>query len=121
MGNKTAVRRLADLLMTVALILLMAYFFTGQEIHEWLGAGMLVVFLAHHILNRKWLRALNRGKYTPCRILYSLTMTSRPSCTFWTCWPWWASGSPCPTTRAERFGAGRDAPPERHQRDRSYV
>ena len=34
MGNKTAVRRLADLLMTVALILLMAYFFTGQEIHE---------------------------------------------------------------------------------------
>ena len=69
MGNKTAVRHLVDLLMTVVLILLMAYFFTEQEIHEWLGAGMLVLFIIHHILNFKWLKALNRGKYTPYRIL----------------------------------------------------
>ena len=69
MGNKTAVRRLVDLLMTVVLVLLMAYFLTDQEIHEWLGAGMLVLFIAHHILNRKWLKVLNRGKYTPFRVL----------------------------------------------------
>lgn len=69
MGNKTAVRHLVDLLMTVALLLLMAYFLTGQEIHEWLGAGMLVLFIIHHILNFKWLKALNSGKYTPYRIL----------------------------------------------------
>ena len=69
MGNRAAVRRLVDLLMTVALVLLMAYFLTDQEIHEWLGAGMLVLFIIHHILNFKWLKALNRGKYTPCRIL----------------------------------------------------
>lgn len=37
MGNKAVVRRLVDLLMTVVLILLMAYFLTEQEIHEWLG------------------------------------------------------------------------------------
>ena len=69
MGNSTAVRHLVDLLMTVVLVLLMAYFLTDQEIHEWLGAGMLVLFIAHHILNRKWLKALNRGKYTPFRVL----------------------------------------------------
>ena len=69
MGTKTSVRHLVDLLMTVVLLLLMAYFLTGQEIHEWLGAGMLALFLAHHILNRKWLKALNRGKYTPYRTL----------------------------------------------------
>ena len=69
MGNKTAVRRLVDLLMTVVLILLMAYFLTDQEIHEWLGAGMLVLFIVHHILNRKWLKALNQGKYTSFRAL----------------------------------------------------
>lgn len=69
MGNKTAVRHLVDLLMTVVLLLLMAYFLTDQEIHEWLGAGMLVLFVVHHILNRKWLQALGRGKYTPFRIL----------------------------------------------------
>ena len=34
MGNKTAARHLVDLLMTVVLILLMAYFLTEQEIHE---------------------------------------------------------------------------------------
>ena len=72
MGNKTAVRRLVDLLMTVVLVLLMAYFLTDQEIHEWLGAGMLVLFIAHHILNRKWLKALGRGKYTPYRILQTI-------------------------------------------------
>ena len=72
MGNKTAVRHLVDLLMTVVLVLLMAYFLTDQEIHEWLGAGMLVLFIAHHILNRKWLKALGRGKYTPYRILQTV-------------------------------------------------
>ena len=69
MGNRAAVRHLVDLLMTVALVLLMAYFLTDQEIHEWLGAGMLVLFVIHHILNFKWLKALDRGKYTPFRVL----------------------------------------------------
>ena len=69
MGNRAAVRHLVDLLMTVALVLLMAYFLTDQEIHEWLGAGMLVLFIIHHILNFKWLKALDRGKYTPYRVL----------------------------------------------------
>ena len=62
MGNSAAVRHLVDLLMTVVLVLLMAYFLMEQEIHEWLGAGVLVLFIAHHILNRKWLKALNRGE-----------------------------------------------------------
>ena len=69
MGNSAAVRHLVDLLMTVVLVLLMAYFLTDQEIHEWLGAGMLVLFIAHHMLNRTGLKALNQGKYTPFRVL----------------------------------------------------
>ena len=69
MGIRAAVRHLVDLLMTVVLVLLMAYFLTDQEIHEWLGAGMLALFIAHHILNGKWLQALGRGRYTPCRVL----------------------------------------------------
>lgn len=72
MGNRAAVRHLVDLLMTVVLVLLMAYFLTEQEIHEWLGAGMLVLFIAHHILNRKWIKALGRGKYTPYRVLQTV-------------------------------------------------
>ena len=89
MGSKTAVRHLVDLLMTVVLVLLMAYFLTEQEIHEWLGAGMLVLFIAHHILNRKWLKALNRGKYTP-------SGSCRPPSLCWSfcvCWAPCSAGS----------------------------
>lgn len=57
-----------DILMTVALLLLMAYQVVGRKLHEWFGAGMLVLFIAHSILNIKWYGALFKGKYKPLRI-----------------------------------------------------
>ena len=54
--------------MTIALLLLMAYELVGQAAHEWLGLGMFVLFLVHHVLNRKWSRNLLKGSYTPLRI-----------------------------------------------------
>ena len=65
-------RRLIDLAMALLLLFLMAYFITEQEIHEWLGVGMLALFLLHHGLNWKWFRALARGRYTPRRILQTV-------------------------------------------------
>lgn len=58
-----------DAAMTVALLLLMAYGLVGEAAHEWLGMGMFALFLAHHVLNRKWLLAIGKGKYTPLRII----------------------------------------------------
>ena len=58
-----------DAAMTVALLLLMAYGLVGEAAHEWLGMGMFALFLAHHVLNRKWLLAIGTGKYTPLRII----------------------------------------------------
>lgn len=58
--------------MTVLLFLLMAFMLTEQEIHEWLGAGSLVLFIAHHVLNRKWLGNLGNGTYTPFRIFQTI-------------------------------------------------
>lgn len=72
MGNRTAIRHLVDLLMTVGLLLQMTYFLIGQEIHEWLGAGMLLLFIIHHILNYKWFKTLGRGKYKPYRTLQTV-------------------------------------------------
>ena len=43
-----------DLAMTVLLLFLMARQITGDAAHEWLGAGMFVLWIVHHILNRKW-------------------------------------------------------------------
>lgn len=53
-----------DLAMTVLLLFLMARQITGDAAHEWLGTGMLVLWIAHHMLNRKWYGHLFKGKYT---------------------------------------------------------
>lgn len=58
-----------DCLMVVLLPLLMAYSLVGERAHEWLGAAMLLLFLGHHTLNRRWYRSLPRGKWPPARVL----------------------------------------------------
>lgn len=72
MSKKAICRILVDLLMTVALLFLMTYNMLGDAFHEWVGAGMLMLFLLHHILNFKWSRAIFRGKYTAYRILQTV-------------------------------------------------
>src|SRR5699024_5019488 len=55
--------------MTLALLFLMGYQFWGNVAHEWVGAGMFLLFILHHILNRQWHQNLFRGRFTPSRIL----------------------------------------------------
>ncbi len=64
-----------DILMTAGLLLLMGYQIWGEEAHEWIGTGMLVLFLAHHILNRSFYKSLTKGRYTPGRIVLILIDT----------------------------------------------
>ena len=54
--------------MTVMLLFLMAYGLIGEAAHEWLGIGMFVLFIAHHILNRKWSRYVFKRRYTMFRM-----------------------------------------------------
>lgn len=68
---KQTVKRIVDLVMIVLLPLLMAEVLIGQEIHEWLGTGMLALFIAHHILNFGWWKSFPKGKYTPSRAFYT--------------------------------------------------
>lgn len=58
--------------MTLALLLLMAYSLVGEAAHEWIGMGMFLLFVAHHILNRRWLGAVPNGRYTPIRALQTV-------------------------------------------------
>ena len=58
-----------DAAMSVSMLLLMAYGLVGEAAHEWIGMGMFALFVAHHILNLKWLLAVGKGKYTPLRVL----------------------------------------------------
>lgn len=61
-----------DMVMTVILLVLMAYHLTGQHLHEWLGAGMFVLFAVHNILNYRWYTALFKGRYTVYRALQTI-------------------------------------------------
>ena len=60
--------RLVDAAMVLLLPLLMAYSLIGEAFHEVAGTSMFLLLLAHHWLNRAWLKNLFRGKYTALRI-----------------------------------------------------
>ena len=62
-------RMIIDILMVVLLPLLMAYSLIGENTHEVLGICMFVLFIAHHVINRKWWTSLFKGKYNAARIL----------------------------------------------------
>ena len=63
------VKPVIDILMSVSLLFLMAFQVTGDKYHEWIGAGMLALFLLHNLLNVSWYKALFKGKYSLVRIL----------------------------------------------------
>ena len=69
MKSKAIIKLAVDVLMTLVLLFLMGYHFWGDILHEWVGAGMFLLFIVHHILNGHWYKTLFKGKYNPLRIL----------------------------------------------------
>lgn len=69
MKSKMVAKIVVDIGMIMMLLLLMTYEIIGQEAHEWIGMGMFVLFILHHILNNKWSRNILKGKYTAIRIM----------------------------------------------------
>ena len=67
------IRITVDAAMTVLLLLLMGYSKIGDLAHEWLGVAMTALFVIHHILNRKWIKNVCKGKYTPYRVFQTVT------------------------------------------------
>lgn len=65
-------RMTIDIAMTVVLIGLMAYSLIGELTHEILGTVMIVLFVVHHILNRRWFGGLLKGKYRAFRIFQTV-------------------------------------------------
>ena len=69
------IKRIVDVVLTVLLLFLMAFQVTGDVLHEWLGIGMTVTLILHHILNCKWYKAVFKGKYSPYRIAMTAVNT----------------------------------------------
>ena len=72
MTNKQKIKIAIDLVMMITLLLLMLFQITGQQVHEYLGIMMLVLFLGHNILNWKWYRHLFKGKYKLYRCIQTI-------------------------------------------------
>lgn len=72
MNKKLKVKITIDILMTIALLFLMAYGLVGEKAHEWIGMGMFILFVLHHILNEKWLGNIRRGQYNFFRVLQTI-------------------------------------------------
>ncbi|MDE6849524.1 MAG: DUF4405 domain-containing protein [Ruminococcus sp.] len=69
MSKKFIFKVVLDILMLMAMPVLMAYMLAGEVIHEWLGTGIFVLFILHHILNFQWIKNIFRGKYTASGII----------------------------------------------------
>ncbi len=74
MKKEQLIKIMADIFMTMILLLLMSYLMIGSELHEWLGAGIFVLLVFHHVLNIRWSKNLLRGKYAPFRILQTIVL-----------------------------------------------
>lgn len=64
------IRIFIDILMTILLFMLNGYQFFSESMHEWLGIGLLVCFIAHNVLNINWYKTLNKGRYSAVRKIY---------------------------------------------------
>lgn len=65
-------RKVIDVGMMILLLLLMTFPFAGQDIHIFLGIIMIVFFIIHHYLNRRWYLSLFKGKKTKLKILFMI-------------------------------------------------
>ena len=73
MAAKRRIKAALDALMTLGLLFQMGYQLYAETAHEWVGAGMFALFIAHHALNAGWYKAAFRGRYTPYRV-FQLTV-----------------------------------------------
>lgn len=68
MKPNTIIKRVVDVALMVALLLLMSFQVTEQLAHEWIGIAMFALTIVHQVLNRKYYAAIFKGKYSPLRI-----------------------------------------------------
>ena len=68
MSKQQIIRMTIDFAMTIILLLQMGYLRIGETVHEWLGITMFILFIIHHILNRRWMAEIFHGRYTSFRV-----------------------------------------------------
>jgi hypothetical protein len=62
-------RLVNDLVMTFLMLIAMAYYIIGNMFHEVVGVVVLLLFIVHNFLNRRWYKTIFQGKFNVRRIL----------------------------------------------------
>jgi len=69
MNGTLTVRIIIDLCLTILLLCAHAYRIIGNVAHEWIGVSVLVLFIAHNVINFRWYKNIGRGAYTARRVI----------------------------------------------------
>ncbi|MDQ0230948.1 DUF4405 domain-containing protein [Metabacillus malikii] len=69
MNRKTLFKLVNDLVMTILMLVGMAYYITGNMVHEVVGVVVLSLFIIHNFLNRRWYKAIFKGKFHVRRVI----------------------------------------------------
>jgi hypothetical protein len=69
LNQNMLIKLVIDLAMTILVLVEMAYRITGNTIHERVGVLALVLFITHNFLNRRWYKAIMKGKHNVRRII----------------------------------------------------
>ena len=64
-------RLILDIAMSILLVLQMLYLLIGETYHEWVGILLIILFTIHNAINRKWYKAIPKGKYRRKRIVHT--------------------------------------------------
>ena len=74
MTRPQRLRMTIDITMTILSIILMGgnYLFPADLVHEILGVGLFVLWAVHIVLNRRWYKAIFKGKYKPYRVMQTI-------------------------------------------------
>jgi hypothetical protein len=51
------------------MLVAMAYYITGNMVHEVIGVVIFILFIVHNVLNRHWYKAIFKGRYNLLRII----------------------------------------------------
>lgn len=68
MKKNVKIKIAVDIAMTLTLMILMGYIYTGDLAHEIFGTMMIVLWVVHSLLNRRWFPASVKGRYPAKRI-----------------------------------------------------
>ncbi|MEH7416557.1 DUF4405 domain-containing protein [Neobacillus drentensis] len=61
MNRKMLFKLVNDVVMTVLMLIAMAYYITGNTIHELVGVVVLLLFILHNLLNGRWYKVILKG------------------------------------------------------------